>query len=69
MRERERERQRSFNKEREAILRKMHLKLLQEINGKHAVTKVFVFSVTETYGKQLVISKFVHELMFHKFFY
>ena len=48
-----RKRQRGFNKERKAILKKVHLKLLQEFNGKHAVTKVFVVSVMETYGIQL----------------
>ena len=42
-----------LNKERKAILRKVHLKLLQEVNGKHVVTKAFVFSVMETYGIQL----------------
>ena len=62
-----RKRPRSENKERKAFLRKVHLKLLQEINGKHAVTKVFVFFVIETYGIQLVISNFVHELIFHNF--
>ena len=47
----------------------MHLKLLKDIIGKHAVTKVFVLCVMETYGIQLVISKFVYELIFHNYLF